>query len=299
MSDPGRTARGGGDSPLPPPPRYFPVRESPLRMTPGMARFGTDSGGGAADRSFFQFDVLKDQYLRAKRAAPRERRFVVGEDTQARTVRECALEWMERTLLEEHPDAFASMEADQGSEDGFDRLARAVQEDFAVLHEGAGGRGRTLVLDVRFPSGWHPERLREADFEEIHAPVPGFPAVPAVATGLVRAMVERGPWVRFVWSLVPDDSLDHHPERVDRQAEWQEAGGLYLRVERQTSVPLPSVRGSIFLIRTYLYPVAELTEAERGTLQRALEVMPPELREYKNLPGPEVMRRGPGLAMGG
>jgi len=120
-------------------------------------------------------------------------------------------------------------------------------------------------------------------FAQVHTRIPAFEAVERKASSLVDAMVARGPYVRFVWTISADDELDHHPEQ-GRRAAWsaQTARG-YLRVERQTSVPLPRESGSIFLIRTYLYGFDELSLEQRSVLKSALEQLPPDIVRYKQL----------------
>jgi hypothetical protein len=100
---------------------------------------------------------------------------------------------------------------------------------------------------------------------------------------LVDALVTRGPYVRFVWTVTADAELDHHPEQGRRLA-WSAATERgFLRVERQTTVPLPEVSGCVFLIRTYLYGFEELSSAKREVLAQALQRMPSELLRYKSL----------------
>jgi hypothetical protein len=112
---------------------------------------------------------------------------------------------------------------------------------------------------------------------------------------MVRAMVDRGPYARFVWTVGASDALDQHPDRFaalgDRSALWQHADDAFYRVERQVTVPLPKTRSSVFLIRVYVRSIAELTDDERARLVRALRVMPPEVRAYKSLPDPAVFER--------
>jgi hypothetical protein len=43
----------------------------------------------------------------------------------------------------------------------------------------------------------------------------------------------------------------------------------------------------VFLIRVYVYPVSELSAAERAALLSALDAMSAELRSYKGLAGHE------------
>lgn len=263
--------------------RYFPVTAAPLKMVAGLRRHGVDCGEGARDREFFQSDDERARYLRAKRSTSLDRHGLFATDPAAERARAAALVWMRDTLQSEHPQLLAEADADAQARDGFEAIARAVQEDFAVLDAGPDQRGRTLVLDVRFPSGWRPERLVGASFEALHRPVPGFVESEAAVHSMVRAMIERGPYVRFVWTLSADEQLDHHPE-VRQKCAWSDAARLWLRVERQVTVPLTAVSASVFLIRTYLYPVEQLSEPQRQTLLLALDALPEDIRTYKGLP---------------
>ncbi len=270
---------------------YFPVKAEPLHMVASLNRFGTDFGFGEAEQYFFQVDDDRDAYLAGKRSAPGKRRFVVGDDPLAERARAEAAAWMLETLEREHPEVAAEVAADTDAADPFDAIARHVQEDFAVMQAGEDDAGRTLVVDVRFPSGWQPERLRHEGFVAIHAPVPGFPPTDKAARGMVRAMVDKGPYVRFVWTVSPDPSLDQHPDRAAMLRTWDEVERPYFRVERQVTVPLPETRSSVFLIRVYMTPVDELSVERRERLVEALRLMPDEVRAYKRLPSVETFSR--------
>ena len=262
---------------------YFPVQSGPLKMVAGLQRHGVDTGLGARDQLFFQADSERAHYLREKRRAPADRHGLFGEDPVAQRAREAALAWLERTLEVEQPQALREARADRSARDPFEAIACAVQEDLAVMAAGEHDAGRTVMLDVRFPSGWRPERLAGASFAALHRPVPGFgDSAPAVQS-MVRAMVERGPYVRFVWTLCGDEQLDHHPD-VRRTIAWRDVERLWLRVERQVTVGLPEAQGSVFLIRTYLHPCSALSGEQHRTLASALQAMPAEVRAYKGLP---------------
>ena len=260
--------------------RYFPVSSAPLKMVAGLRRLSAEP---EAERGFFQVDEQRPAYLAAKRRAPAERHGLFGTDAAAESARTHALAWMHETLAREHPSVLADARADGEARDELDALARVLQEDFAVLSAGEHDQGRTVALDVRFPSGWRPERLAGASFAALHQPVPDFVVNTPAAQSMVRAMVERGPYVRFVWTLCTDDELDHHPD-VRRVEPWETADALWLRVERQVTVPLPAAHAALFLIRTYVYPCASLDDEQRHTVGRALACMPPEVRAYKGLP---------------
>ncbi|MDB4972482.1 MAG: hypothetical protein JWN48_823 [Myxococcaceae bacterium] len=263
--------------------RYFPVQPAPLKMVAGLRRHGVDCGQGELDQLFFQRDDQRDRYVAAKRKVPHDRHGLFGSDREAETARAAALTWLRETLAREHPELLAEADRDGDARDGFEAIARVVQEDLAVLSAGEQDDGRTVMLDVRFPSGWRPERLALASFGALHRPVPGFGDTDVAVRSMVRAMVERGPYVRFVWTLATDELLDHHPDaRVP--VCYRSASRLWLRVERQVTVALPHARASVFLIRTYLYPCEQLSVDERRTLLRALELMPSDVRAYKGLP---------------
>lgn len=253
-------------------------------MVASLARFGADFGAGPFDSLYFQRDRDAERTAALKHHAPAHRRFVVGDDQVAIHARAEALEWMLSTLALEHPDVLRRIEQDSDADDEFDAIARHVQEDFAILHAGDDDSGRTLVVDVRFPSGWRPERLKDANFDAIHAPVPSFPPNTRASKGMVRAMVDRGPYVRFVWTVGADGGLDHHPELGDRVIAWPDASEVFFRVERQVTVPLPRTRSSVFLIRTYVDPIKRLSREQIETIRRAIEVMPSDVRRYKSLP---------------
>lgn len=263
--------------------QYFPIQSAPLKMVAGLRAFGADFGQGMHDQRYFQRDSERARYLTEKRRAAHDRHWLAGDDAEAKLARAAALRWLRDTLAREDPQALAEADHDRDARDPFDAIARAVQEDFAVICAGEHGDGRTVALDVRFPSGWRPERLAQASFHAIHQPVPGFADHELAARSMVRAMVERGPYVRFVWTLCRDDVLDHHPDRADAGS-WEHVERLFLRVERQVTVSLAAAQSSVFLIRTYLYPFEQLDAQQRETVRQALAVMPSDVRAYKGLP---------------
>ncbi len=236
--------------------------------------FGTDFGNGERDRQFFQVDGERDRYLRNRRATAARGREVV-EEPGLRSCHARVVEWMTETFRAEHPQIDLAGEAYSG-------VFRAAQEDFAVVHRDAEGRDRAVAMFVSFPSGWYPERAIGGSFREIHGPVPDFGEVEAANRSMLSAMIERGPYTRFVWTVSADDFLDHHPERGRRLA-WPGEERGWLRVERQVTVPFPEVSASLFLIRTYLYPFAELSPDQRSVLATALELMPLPVALYKGL----------------
>jgi hypothetical protein len=272
-----------------PPARYFPVEAAPLRMRPRLQPFDTDFGNGEVDRHYFQRDRDEAAYRAAKstpfrRGAPPPReRYGLTEGTPAEDrAHRAALDFIERTLTVERPALRTAVDLTDFAA-SYAPVSDAVQEDFVVVLRDPDGRDRAIAVYVCFPSGWRPEQILGMSFQEIHRPVPDFADDEAPARSMLAAMVERGPYVRFVWTLCSDDVLDHHPDEGPRL--HFEPGGRdgWLRIERQVTVPFPDEQASLFLIRTYLRPFASLSGAERETLTRALRCMPESTARYKGL----------------
>lgn len=272
------------------PARYFPVEAKPFSMRAGLIKFPTDFGNGPADRRLFQVDAGLERALAAKRSArstPRYFHCAEG-DTELEAL-DVVRAYVESRLAEEAPERLAAANDDPSAIDRWDALGRALQEDLVVMHEGEGGAGKAILLHVSFPSGWHPETLPGADFLRIHAPVPTFPGpdgdpkAASASQSMIRSMVERGPYVRFVWTVRADDALDHHPTCGGR-TDWTPTSCGFLRVERQLTVPFPEARASLFVIRTYIYPFESLGPAEREVMRAAVVQMPDTFKSYKGIP---------------
>jgi hypothetical protein len=56
-----------------------------------------------------------------------------------------------------------------------------------------------------------------------------------------------------------------------------------LRVERQTSVPLPALDRALFTIRPHLVPLTDLTPTQCATLAAAVSSMSAAARAYKGI----------------
>ena len=251
-------------------------------MRPRLQRFGTNFGNGAADRHYFQRDYLEAQTLAAKQATRARYRLATGKREDA--VHGIVLRWIRGVLRTERPDLAPLPDtADAGS--AYAAVSDAVQEDFVVQLREPDGRDRAIGVYVCFPSQWRPERILGWSFRRIHDPIPDFADHEAAARSLVTAMVERGPYVRFVWTLVAHGELDHHPD--DGPGTRFEPGARegWLRVERQVTVPFPEPQAALFLIRTYLYPFSTLLPDERVMLAEAVRAMPRSTALYKGLEG--------------
>ncbi len=274
----------------------------PLRA--GLMPLGTDFGNGEVDRQYFQRDEQAEHYLAEKRAAdragqPRLKRYGLLADTDAqRRAHEVVIEWIRKTLAREHPDVIADVDAMSASTSPYEALALNVQEDLVVIQRAeapaasatrnpsdraAADTDALIMTHVCFPSSWPSDQVLGYSFRRVHGPVPGFADNPIAAASMVNAMVDRGPYTRFAWTVAADDQLDHHPTRGNQRAWQRDQTEAWLRIERQVTVPFPDVSASLFLIRIYRYPLSSLSPDERARLREAIVQMPDSASRYKRL----------------
>lgn len=273
------------------PAHYFPVSAKPLVMEAGFSPLSASFGNGPRDQLYFQRDKEWRHYLEEKQAVEPERHWAVSRGPEHLKLHLAALRWLTQTQALElgAPPSSEVSSMIQRLSSGeppsagalssvYHELSLRAQEDLALLAELPSS---SLVMgEISMPSHWSPQRIKEVSFWEIHTPVPGFPRDDRVSARLGRMIAERGPLVRFVWTIATDPKLDHHPKH--RRTPWEEARGLWFRVERQLTVPLEGM-GALFLIRTYLYPLSALSVEERATLNEAIALMPEEVARYKGL----------------
>ncbi|MEJ2644970.1 MAG: DUF3445 domain-containing protein [Gammaproteobacteria bacterium] len=305
------------------PARYFPLTSGRYEIKAGFSNLGADFGNGAADGHVFQLDRQFPRYRREKldsRGEGLSKYFVT--DRPAEGVLHGVAGLILQRLAEEHPEHFRltalsrgwrlecaltgetltfdrelELTAAEGKEtpqppyrSTLDALACQVQEDLAVLEQTPTG-DRISALHLCLPNHWAAEDRIGDDFTSVHRPVAGFERIARQHQALVRAMIERGPYVRFAWGLATDDRLNHHPAPPPGMAadEWlgrrfdAQQPALYLRVERQTLWGLPQARSCVFTIRAYLTDCRDLSVVQIGQLRAALATMPGDSLTYKGL----------------
>lgn len=192
-------------------------------------------------------------------------------------------------------------------------LALNMQEDFVLMGAATGltgaagdspdvlaGEAIAEAMVVSFPSGWSPPEKVGRSLTQIHAPVADGEALQRASRGLSLAMLEKGPFVRHVWTLSDGPELDRRPDSTPGSgnstksmaaAAYREAvrpgsvDQLWFRCERQTTLALPALRRALFLIRVYRAPLptAAHSPQRRQQLVDALRSMSPAIIAYKNI----------------
>jgi dimethylamine monooxygenase subunit A len=118
----------------------------------------------------------------------------------------------------------------------------------------------------------------------VHAPVPGYDVHLADrVTQVLRKLRPGGVVERRNWSILTDPGL-HQPDDAPMAAvELEGAGGVWVRVERQTLRRLPTSGAIVFSIRTFQRRLDALDSQERAQLAAALVDLPTEMADYKGI----------------
>jgi dimethylamine monooxygenase subunit A len=165
-------------------------------------------------------------------------------------------------------------------------LALALEEDFAVVH----GPTRSLaMLGVALPSHWVPAEKIGQNFHAAHAPVADNQLLLAAGDGLMQLATSGGRWQRHVWVVTPSARRDAHPKRHARLP-WPTEDALlqacYLRVERQTFIPVPGLPQAVFTIHVSTHRLVDIcAQPDNATrLRDALSTQSDAVLAYRSMP---------------
>jgi len=306
---------------MPPVSSFKPYLNGRYEVSMGIYSIGTDFGNGEADKRIFQIDRDFYRYQEAKRESARSQighihlRGGLGNDAEA-----SATSYFVHTLSREYPDYFSLRrmrhgylefrsyldgyvltlnrrmqllgvynQYDPGTYDrdmslnltSLDCLGFMIQADFAIV-EFNKNRDWVSYMHVSMPSGWRPKDKIMKSFSDVHKPVPGMGKLRKQGFQISQTICRKGPFVRFVWGPTSDLDLDHHPDRFSPKG-W---GNIYLRVERQVTVPFPDCNACLFLIHVYPVDVDWGVDTETSAaIISAIEGMTGEELRYKGLDG--------------
>ena len=166
------------------------------------------------------------------------------------------------------------------------QLGRGLEPDLLFLSADPEGRFRLRAGVLCFPTGWALEEKLGHTLDAIHGVVPGLN--PALGTQIHQFLSKLKPGTAFLrdnWGIAATPELNLHPARrlpgPDLPAKLEQ---LWLRVEHQALLALPTSRAIVFGIRIALHPLDEIARSpDASRLRRALATMPGELVGYKRL----------------
>ena len=155
-------------------------------------------------------------------------------------------------------------------------VAPYLAEDF-VIHRQVEDSDRMVFAAVMLPTGWRPQEKLGLSFREIHSVIPGMDLTRSES--LVEAVIQGGPFERYVWGVRFSSCLNDHPNRP-RVGFDPEHPTVYIKLERQVTVGFPDHAALLFLIRQDILPPESI---DRPALVHTLRSMTAEQIAYKGL----------------
>jgi len=166
-------------------------------------------------------------------------------------------------------------------------LALHWEQDFMVLLANSQGKEVFQAGAVCFPSSWRPEEKVGLPVYAIHSPVPSLNE--RLGEQIDKFLVGIKPgvaWERVNWGLSRSAELNQHPDcEIERMEPPFSLDQVWVRREDQVLFRLPETGALIFGINVLNISVAKIATDEEGRakLRFAVETMPDEIAEYKNL----------------
>lgn len=312
---------------LPSSPLYFPIDRAIYEVAPGLKPLGFNFGFGNYDSCAFQICSDFAQYRENKLACRQERLTKYYLTHELSPERICHItRFISERLVHESPQIFELQKQSSGHmlickhtgdqmafdenwqllkfsspqniepavTDSLDALALQIQEDIAITCRTPEKTDYLGLLHLCSPSHWAAEDKIGKSFFQVHKPIPGIERINKAAENMVEAMINKGPFVRFIWSFVTDKRLNHHtvaPSGWDA-AKWKgrsfdasQKEAFYFRVERQVVYGMPEIEASLFTIRIAFVNGTDVKNSpeRREQLLGALNSMTPESRQYKGV----------------
>jgi len=177
-----------------------------------------------------------------------------------------------------------------------DVLRLSVEEDL-VIGKVAPDLSSDLMecLLVPIPSKWDPLEKLGLSFAKVHAPIPNSERLQSAASHLVNAIMTKGDYVRYNWTL-GTERLERNPAIETWSSEEQQIAGsiediqsllqkVYFRSERQTFKAFPQHNRYLFVIHTYIHPLAEIltTRERQEKFLDTLCSMPEDVRKHRGM----------------
>jgi hypothetical protein len=166
-------------------------------------------------------------------------------------------------------------------------VSLGLQEDLVLMGRAAASEDdlRALAVSVVSSSGWDPRSRLGLALRAIPGPVADGERLRQASPALSQAMAAKGPFLRFIWTLAPDDRPARWPGEGGAVAPSGPVDGLWLRCERQVTLPLPGLDASLFLIRVMLAPLVAVAHdaARRARLVASLRSMSEAVVAYKGI----------------
>lgn len=247
---------------------YHPYADGKYSVAPGLSPLGKDFGHGEMDQKYFQIDETYPFYREMKFGRVGGPVCFATHDLDWQT-RDHIRDWIHNKVHEEYPDF-------QELPETLDGTCMALPEDVAILKYDDDHDWLAYGC-IFFPSGWCIGEKIGKSYREVHEEIPGMKL--DRAEGFVKNIMSKGPFVRFVWSPMFENTLNSHPS-IEKKPFDPDNPQLFMKVERQVTQPFPEKKAMLFLIRSYVLMPEEI---QIKPLISALESMTKEQRRYKGI----------------
>ena len=209
---------------------------------------------------------------------PEELVFFQQEKVKANETQKCFVEeWMTDKIYKEVIAFIKRLHSvDLSDCNTFSEVAMKVPEDL-VIYRHDEKRDWLAAGHICFPSSWWPEEKVGRNFSEIHEPVPGMNL--KISDNLVKMMTDKGPFERFVWSMVYNDSINFHPTKPHPEFD-SENPQVFIKVERQVVCSFSKINAALFTIRQHLIKEDDL---DKEALIKTLSEMNDAQLNYKSI----------------
>ena len=175
--------------------------------------------------------------------------------------------------------------------DPLELAGRLVQEDFLIIDTSGTAPVLTAAI-LCAPSRWRLHEKIGRPLAEVHGAVPLYDDRLAAPVDRFMAALRPGKVAeRLNWSVVDDGALfqtgGKHRMEHDPSVTPANAGErLFLRVERQTMMRLPTDAAVLFVVHVHSYPLARVltVPGAAAELKAAVHALPQSLARYKSLP---------------
>ena len=260
---------------------YFPVDADDFKLTMGLKPLRGEN--------WIEVDCHYEAEINIKRQLIANQRDAVFATTPGAKFAEAdVIKRIQANLSANHPQINQTPVPEESND--LIKAASLVQEDLVIMQETDDGFRLTSAV-VCFPSAWDLAKKVGKSMREIHAPIPHVNKEIGNSIDLFFNNMKAGKNVqRFNWGLYDNAALFQPNWWRARQSPAQITAAnigdsTFLRVEKQTLQRLSNDRDTLFTIRIFNTPLAEVAKdpTRAAILLNSLKTMPADYQDYKSI----------------
>ena len=160
-------------------------------------------------------------------------------------------------------------------------FALNFEEDVAIIHQGI-----LSAICFCFPSSWIPASGLGKSLKQIHAPVADNELLVKASDKIASTIsdFEQGSFRRYVWTITKVPSLSNYEKITEMYKDEEiDINTLFMRIETQTTLPLPNNSIALFFVKVDVLPLKDVWYRYKNLLLQSLNSMSDNVVRYKNL----------------